>query len=169
MANSSIIVCGQRFDVGQKVITWEDDPSISAYTLHCVSKPDLIYPWAPAKGLGQNANRFRPRRIIGADRSLSRLAQVMRQFVVHHDGMGTSKDCFRVLHDERGLSVHFLLDNDGTIYQTLDLVDCAFQAGSVNEVSVGVELCSRGSERSLPIRRRGRQRSFIWPSPLAGA
>ena len=26
-----------------------------------------------------------------------------------------------VLQNERGLSCHFLLDNDGTIYQTLDL------------------------------------------------
>ena len=29
--------------------------------------------------------------------------------------------CFDVLHNERGLSCHFLIDNDGTIFQTLDL------------------------------------------------
>ncbi len=143
--NSSIIVCGQRFDVGQRVITWEDDPSISAYTLHCISRPDIL-PYAPAKGLGTIPNRCRPRRLIGADRSLGRLGQVLKQFVIHHDGMGTSRDCFRVLHDERGLSVHFLLDNNGDIYQTLDLVDCAFQAAGVNEISIGVELCSRGEK-----------------------
>ena len=32
-----------------------------------------------------------------------------------------SKGTFRVLHDERALSVHFMLDVDGTIYQTLDV------------------------------------------------
>ena len=51
-AGSSIIICGQRFDVGNKVITWEDDPSISAYTMHRTDKPSEIYPFAPAKGLG---------------------------------------------------------------------------------------------------------------------
>src|SRR5205823_14260246 len=77
--NSSIIVCDQKFDVGRRVITWQDDPAISAYTPHCVSKPDVIYPWSPAKGLGQNAMRFRSRRVLGADRSLSRLQQVLKQ------------------------------------------------------------------------------------------
>ena len=37
------------------------------------------------------------------------------------DVEGYSKGTFRVLHDMRGLSVHFMLDLDGTIYQTLDL------------------------------------------------
>ena len=143
--SSSIIVCGQRFDVGRRVITWEDDPKISAYTPHCVSR-DCIFPFAPAKGLGTMKERLRPRRLMGSDRSLPRLQQVIKQFVIHHDGMGTSRDCFRVLHDERGLSVHFLIDNNGDIYQTLDLVDCAFQAAGVNEISVGVELCSRGNK-----------------------
>jgi len=143
---SSIIVCGQRFDVGNRVITWQDDPSISAYTPHCISDPSRLYPSQPAKGIGQNTMRYRGRRLIGADRSLSRLQQVVKQFVVHHDGMGTSRDCFRVLHDERGLSVHFLIDNNGDIYQTLDLLECGFQAAGVNEISIGVELCSRGEK-----------------------
>ena len=148
--NSSIIVCGKRYDIGQRVIVWEDDPSISAYTLHCVSKPSVIFPTQPAKGLGTIAARFRERRLIGADKSLSRLQQVLKQFVVHHDGMGTSRDTFRVLHDERGLSVHFLIDNNGDVYQTLDLVDCGFQAAGVNEISVGVELCNRGDAQQFP-------------------
>lgn len=155
--NSSIIICGERYDVGRRVITYEDDPSISAYTMHCVSKPNVIYPWSPAKGLGTIAARYRERRLIGADRSLPRLQQVLRQFVVHHDGMGSSRDTFRVLHDERGLSVHFLIDNNGDIYQTLDLVDCGFQAAGVNEISVGVELCNRGDAQQYPEFYKGRR------------
>jgi hypothetical protein len=147
---ASIIACGQRFDVGRRVVTWQDDPAFSAYTLHRTDKPSEIYPFAPAKGLGQQAARYRPRRLIGADRSLERLKQVLRQFVVHHDGCPSSKSCFHVLHNERGLSVHFLIDNDGTIYQTLDLVDCAFQAAGVNEISIGVELANRGDALRFP-------------------
>ncbi len=150
MAGSSIIVCGQRYDVGRRVVTWEDDAQFSAYTLHRTDRPSEIFPYAPAKGLGSIAARYRERRLIGQDRSLSRLQQVLRQFVVHHDGCPSSKTCFQVLHNERGLSVHLLIDNDGTIYQTLDLVDCAFQAAGVNEISVGVELANRGDAIRFP-------------------
>src|SRR5256714_917181 len=149
-AGSSIVICGQRFDVGNKVITWEDDPSISAYTMHRTDKPSEIYPFAPAKGLGQIAARYRPRRQMNNSRSLEVLRGVVRQFVVHHDGCQDSRTCFHVLHNERGLSVHFLIDNDGTIFQTLDLVDCAFQAAGVNEISVGVELANRGEAMRFP-------------------
>jgi hypothetical protein len=48
------------------------------------------------------------------------LQRVVDQFVIHFDVCGTSRQCFKVLHDIRGLSVHFMLDLDGTIYQTLD-------------------------------------------------
>lgn len=150
MPNSSIIVCGQRYDVGQKVITFQDDPSINAYTPHRTDKPNEVPPFAPAKGMAGIRDRWRPRRLIGADRSLRRLQQVIRQFVVHHDGCADSRTCFHVLHNERGLSVHFLIDNDGTIFQTLDLVDCAFQAAGVNEISVGVELANRGDALRFP-------------------
>jgi hypothetical protein len=149
-AGSSIIICGQKFDVGNKVVTWEDDPLINAYTLHRTDNPKEIYPFSPAKGLGQQASRFRPRRLMGGDRSLDRLRGIISQFVVHHDGCFDSKQCFHVLHNERGLSVHFLIDWDGTIYQTLDLVDCAFQAAGVNEISVGVELANRGDALRFP-------------------
>jgi hypothetical protein len=156
-AGSSIIVCGQRFDVGQKVVTFQDDQQFNAYLERRTDKPSEIYPFAPAKGLGQMAARYRPRRLIGADRSLERLRQVVRQFVVHHDGCQDSKMCFHVLHNERGLSVHFLIDNDGTIYQTLDLVDCAFQAAGVNEISIGVELANRGDAVRFPNEYHGRR------------
>jgi hypothetical protein len=157
MPGSSIIVCGQRFDVGQRVITFQDDPSINAYTPHRIDKPSEVPPFGPARGMSGIRDRWRRRRLIGADRSLGRLKQVLRQFVIHHDGCADSRTCFHVLHDERGLSVHFLIDNDGTIFQTLDLVDCAFQAAGVNEISVGVELANRGDALRFPNDYHGRR------------
>jgi hypothetical protein len=156
-AESSIIICGQRFDVGQKVISFQEDPSINAYTRHRTDKPSEIPPFAPAKGMAGAIDRWRPRRLIGSDRSLERLKQVLRQFVVHHDGCPDSRSCFNVLHNERGLSVHFLIDNDGTIFQTLDLVDCAFQAAGVNEISIGVELANRGDALRFPNDYKGKR------------
>ena len=65
----------------------------------------------------------------------------IRYFVNHWDVCLSSQSCQRVL-DRRGASVHFLIDNDGTIYQTMDLQHAAWHAGSsrTNRPSVGVEI-----------------------------
>lgn len=62
-------------------------------------------------------------------------------FVCHWDVCLNSKSCFKVL-SQRGLSVHFLIDNDGTIYQLLDMNHIAYHAGSSkwNANSIGVEI-----------------------------
>ena len=60
-------------------------------------------------------------------------------FVTHWDVCLSAKSCYNVLKD-RGLSVHFSIDNDGTIYQYLDTSNVAWHASPVNETSVGVEV-----------------------------
>ncbi len=63
------------------------------------------------------------------------------QFINHWDVCLSSKSCQRVL-DRRGISVHFLIDNDGTIYQTGDLQNIHWHAGisKINAKSIGVEI-----------------------------
>ena len=65
----------------------------------------------------------------------------IRYFVNHWDVCLSSRSCQNVL-DKRGISVHFLIDNDGTIYQTLDMQHAAWHAGSsrTNRPSIGVEI-----------------------------
>jgi N-acetyl-anhydromuramyl-L-alanine amidase AmpD len=70
---------------------------------------------------------------------------VVDQFVLHYDVCGTSRACFNVLHDHRGLSVHFLLDVDGTLYQTLDLKERAWHATTSNDRSIGIEIANMGA------------------------
>jgi hypothetical protein len=71
----------------------------------------------------------------------SRPKRGIRYFVNHWDVCLTSRSCQSVL-DRRGISVHFLIDNDGTIYQTLDMQHGAWHGGSerANRASVGVEI-----------------------------
>ena len=71
----------------------------------------------------------------------SRPKRGVRLFVNHWDVCLSSHSCQKVL-DKRNISVHFLIDNDGTIYQTLDMQHGAWHAGSerVNRASVGVEI-----------------------------
>ena len=67
----------------------------------------------------------------------------IKNFVCHWDVCLNSKSTFRVL-ENRGLSVHFLIDNDGSIYQLLDMNHIAYHAGSSkwNGASIGVEIAN---------------------------
>jgi len=62
-------------------------------------------------------------------------------FVNHWDVCLSAESCADVLND-RGVSVHFCLDGDGTIYQILDTQHGAWHAGlkKVNQNSIGVEI-----------------------------
>jgi N-acetyl-anhydromuramyl-L-alanine amidase AmpD len=76
------------------------------------------------------------------------------QFVLHFDEAGTSRTCFKILQDMRDLSVHFMLDEDGTIYQTLDLKERARHATISNNRSVGIEIANIGAysrEEAAPL------------------
>ncbi len=70
-----------------------------------------------------------------------RAKRSVRLFVNHWDACLSSNACQTILN-KRGISVHFMIDNDGTIYQTVDMQHGCWHAGSerVNRASVGVEI-----------------------------
>ncbi len=76
--------------------------------------------------------------------------KVAISLILHFDVCGTSGQCFYILHDRRGLSVHFMLDVDGTIYQTLDLKERAWQATKSNDRSIGIEIANIGGYSAGP-------------------
>jgi len=65
----------------------------------------------------------------------------VRSVVVHWDGCLDSEMCHRVIKN-RGLSVHFCIDTDGTIIQLMDANDIAWHARGVNTQSVGIEVAN---------------------------
>ena len=69
-------------------------------------------------------------------------------FVTHWDVCLDSRSCSRVLA-RRGISVHFMIDNDGTIFQALDTQHAAWHAGSRrhNQSSIGVEISNAWSTK----------------------
>jgi len=60
-------------------------------------------------------------------------------FINHWDVCASSAMCHKVVK-KRGLSVHFMVDNDGTIYQTMDTSNIAWHCRGVNTWSIGVEI-----------------------------
>jgi hypothetical protein len=66
-----------------------------------------------------------------------------RMFMVHWDVSLSSINTYKILM-KRGISVHFAIDNDGTIHQWMDAEDIAYHAGNriVNNRSIGVEIAN---------------------------
>jgi hypothetical protein len=69
----------------------------------------------------------------------SNLTRSPRQFICHWDATLSSKRCFDILQ-KRGLSVHFMIDNDGTIIQSADTNHICWHAKPNNDISIGVEI-----------------------------
>ena len=152
-----IWIAGQSFNCGARVVSWKDDPNWDATAEYCLSerRKDCGDGWRTpygekAKNTGRHRYWFRPR--LGRTKTppLAAAQAMIRQFVVHFDGCKDAKMCFKVLHDERGLSCHFLIDNDGTVYQTLDMALMGFHAAGFNPISVGVEFACRGDAKRWP-------------------
>ena len=123
-----IVVAGQFFHTGAPVVLWSDPGGYDAYRverrLGSIGKSD----WESSHA--QNKNLYAPNRydlrvdtltpeqiekVRGGGWDLPLLQQVVDQFVIHFDASGTSRECFKTLQDDAGLSVHFLLDVDGTV------------------------------------------------------
>ncbi|MHC4937564.1 MAG: N-acetylmuramoyl-L-alanine amidase [Planctomycetota bacterium] len=139
-----IMVCGQLFHTGTPVVLWTDPDGYDAYRPHAHRDE--------AKAQPRRFGTYRRNLPAGVEQRVKKhgwrledLQRVVRQVVVHYDAAGTSARCFEILHDIRGLSSHFMLDTDGTIYQTLDLKERAWHAGKANDVSVGIEIANLGA------------------------
>ncbi len=157
-SGDEIVVCGQFFHTGTPVILWMDPGGYDAYRAEARFAPFAESEWEKASKTNKELktpNRYGLRagllspdeieRVRGGGWDLPLLQRCVDQFVLHYDVAGTSRNCFRTLHDARCLSVHFMLDVDGTIYQTLDLKERAWHATTSNTRSVGVEIANIGA------------------------
>ncbi|MCC6425192.1 MAG: N-acetylmuramoyl-L-alanine amidase [Phycisphaerales bacterium] len=158
---TEIMVCGQLYDIDAPVILWTDPGGYDAYRTDRRFVPWEESGWEKSHTAGvSEPSRYNLRysksattsyttdqleRIRGGGWDLSSLQQVIDQFVLHYDVCGTSRTCFQILHDLRGLSIHFLLDIDGTIYQTLDVKERAWHATISNDRSIGIEIANIGA------------------------
>jgi N-acetylmuramoyl-L-alanine amidase len=153
-----IVVCGQWVHTGAPVVTWMDPGGYDAYRVERRFAPlddsDWRHSTAEVKEL-KTPNRYGLRKagltpaqleqVRGGGWPLALLQEKVDQLVLHFDACGTSRQCFKVLQDQRDLSVHFMLDLDGTIYQTPDLKERAWHATISNDRSVGIEIANIGA------------------------
>jgi len=149
---SAIVIAGRQVEIGAPVVTWRHLGGYDGYA-HRRAFSEGALPSRPAGGCN-TPERYAARRNLApalaevvAQRgalTYDLAALQIDQVVLHYDVAWTSQNCFKVLHDIRGLSCQFLLGVDGTLYQTLDVVDRARHAGGANDRSVGVEIAHPG-------------------------
>jgi N-acetylmuramoyl-L-alanine amidase len=140
---SSIIVAGQTFEVGRPVVLWSDPQGFDGYQTRCIDQ---------SGGCCDFENKRYGVRGGLRTKRLEELQGIVSQFILHFDGCVNSRSCFKSMHNRPrprgesgcGLSAHFMIDADGTIYQTLDLIERAYHAEEANTASIGVEICNRG-------------------------
>jgi len=126
-----IIVAGQRFVTGTRVVTWLEKGAYRASP-----KTYDVRQWPAPPGDKE------PRKAIPA--GLASLQSHVDQLVLHYDQAGLSRICFDAL-EQRGLSIHFMIDVDGTIYQPIDLEARAMHATTSNSRSIGIEIANVGA------------------------
>lgn len=143
--NTCIVVCDQMFDIGTRVVLWTEPGGFSAYDTAAYQIEDR----KTGKIEVIKGKRYKSRLTLGGTPNLAKLKKVVWQFGLHHSGLYRSKDTYEVLQ-QRGLSVHFILDDDGTLYQTLDVRERAYHMGNNNAMSVGIEIDSRASAGRFP-------------------
>jgi len=133
---TSIVFFDELWDVGVRVVKWWEDGGYDGYSTKqaVVTEEDRKTGKVTTriiKGKRYGGSFARPRRAL----------RDVTQFVVHHTGGYLPGVCYNTLHNERKLSVQFILDDKGVIYQTLDAKEIAWQAGGQNRCSIGVECC----------------------------
>jgi N-acetyl-anhydromuramyl-L-alanine amidase AmpD len=150
-SGDEIVIAGQLVHTGVPVRLWIDPGGFDGYRAH---RHDLPQQQAPRDKPDQvlrfgSMRRGLPEGLAGrihtSGWTLPDVAEVIDTIVLHYDACGSSSRCFHILHDIRGLSCHFLLDVDGTIYQTLDVKERAWHAGVANDRSIGIEIAHFGA------------------------
>jgi N-acetylmuramoyl-L-alanine amidase len=150
-----IVAAGQFFHTGTRVVLWMDPGGYDAYRVQRRFVPMAQAGWGASRDHLGSPNRYGLRdahltpaqleRVRGGGWDLPLLQSTIDQFVLHFDVEGLSRACFQTLQDKAGLSVHFMIDLDGTVYQTLDVKEDAWHATSSNNRSVGVEIANVGA------------------------
>lgn len=134
--DTSIVFFGELWDIGVRVVKWYERGGYDGYATNRVIVKREDRRTGKVKTKVIKGKRY-GRRFPPTKRKISDITQ----FVVHHTGGFLPGVCFNTLHNERKLSVQFIIDDFGVIYQTMDCMEIAWHGGPQNPISLGAELC----------------------------
>ena len=130
--NTQITVAGRKFDIGTPVINWKDKQGFNGYNTTKYTHEEENRKTGKTETRVAKGRRYTPRKH-------KKGLEKFKQIVIHHTGGFTAERCFKTLHEHRKLSVQFIPDDHGIIYQPLDAVEYAWHAGKANPIASGIE------------------------------
>jgi len=131
---NAIVFAGREFCIGTRVHRWNEKSGFNGYTKKHVHIEEEDRATGKVKVIDFRGPRYRHRRAG---------LKGIKQFFIHHsggDGNGAG-NIFRTLYMYRNLSVTYVVDDDGQIWQFNDALDVTRHGGSHNQMSIGVECC----------------------------
>jgi N-acetylmuramoyl-L-alanine amidase len=143
--NTCIVVCGKKYDIGTRVVLWNEPGGMSAYDTTTYETSDR----KTGEIVVVKGKRYKSRLALGGTPNLEKLKKIVLQFALHHSGCYHSHDTYDTLQ-QRGLSVHLICDDNGTLYQCLDIRERAYHIGTNNAMSIGIEIDSRAAAGQYP-------------------
>ncbi|MCA9519684.1 MAG: N-acetylmuramoyl-L-alanine amidase, partial [Myxococcales bacterium] len=125
-------ICDKKYPIRAPTVTFKEKPEWS---------------FEKARSSAKNTTKsglfsHRRKKDGGHCKTIEDVKEVLKLLVIHSDVTWNSGRCFGVLVS-RGFSTHVMLDYDGTLYQGLDLRDCAWHGGETNPISIGCDLNNR--------------------------
>jgi N-acetylmuramoyl-L-alanine amidase len=113
--NQNIISCGQKIDIGTRVVLWNEGFACpNKRGRSTCSHHDLKLNDAPSR-------KDSAYKILKPQSAYEELVQRVHQFVLHYDVCYSSHHCHQLMQESTFKGSHFYLDLDGTLYQTCDL------------------------------------------------
>jgi hypothetical protein len=116
-----LMICGQLYHTGTPVVLWGDVGGYDHYRVERRFCPIDEADWATTQKEVPSfttPNRFGLRavgltpaqveKVRGGQWDLKTLQQQVTQLVLHYDEAGLSRECFRILQDERDLSIQLM-------------------------------------------------------------
>lgn len=145
---NSIVVNGNFYDIGIPIIKWTDPGGFNAYDTSKVVHEDEDRATGKVKKVVVKGKRYGGKMRGGP--------QAVKQILQHHTGGFTASQCFKTLHEVRGISVQFINDDWGKVYQTLDAVEKAWHGGILCGSAIGIEnvLFPDGSDTAAYSKKR---------------
>ncbi len=140
-SDTCISVYGRLIDIGVPVFRWDHRNGFDGYATN-KERIEVV-----DRRTGEEKTK-----LIRGRRYRKRALKSITQFMVHHSGGDgrTPSGMYETLHNRRGLSVHFAVEDNGHIWQFLDVREAALHGGKHNRISVGAELCLYPTRRKRP-------------------
>ena len=102
--NTSIVACGETFDIGRRVVLWDEPGGLNHYLENSAVTSSVDRKTGKIIKRTLTGKRYTPRNL-----KLEALQKKLNNFTVHHSVTYRAAETYNALHNGRKLSVNFII------------------------------------------------------------